>query len=191
MNGKTRIPLLEAQQMAGEVIALLKNSCERIEVAGSIRRRKPDVGDIEIVCIPDFESTGCDLFGNPLSMANMQLMRVKNLLQDSVFGHRPDKNGHNCCGEGCQRLTYRGFALDIFPCVGTSEYGVIKLIRTGSGDFNKRFVLQRAVGGTILQTGQKIEDGALWDLGQRVSTPEEIDVFNAVGLAYLEPWERQ
>jgi len=179
-------------KLANEVVALLETSCERLEVAGSIRRQKETVGDVEIVCIPRF-STGDPqgLFGDYAEDVNRQLERVQHLLADGTFEHRLDKNGHKCCGEGCQRLLYKGFALDIFPCVGTSQYGVIKLIRTGSGDFNKRFVLQWSQGGTILNVGLQIKDGGLYDRGVLIPTPEEIDVFNAVGLAYLEPQERE
>ena len=55
---KERIPLAEGVKLANEVVALLETSCERLEVAGSIRRQKETVGDVEIVCIPRF-STGC------------------------------------------------------------------------------------------------------------------------------------
>ena len=49
---KTRVPLARAQVVAAEVVALLAPACERIEIAGSVRREKTDVGDIEIVCTP-------------------------------------------------------------------------------------------------------------------------------------------
>ena len=42
----------QALILAEAALSALTPSCERISIAGSIRRRKPEVGDIEIVCIP-------------------------------------------------------------------------------------------------------------------------------------------
>ena len=49
-----KIPLYYAAQIAEDVCAQLAPHCEpgRCVVAGSVRRRRPTVGDIEIVCIP-------------------------------------------------------------------------------------------------------------------------------------------
>jgi DNA polymerase/3'-5' exonuclease PolX len=53
MSSKQRIPLARARIIAGEIVDLLTPVCERIEVAGSVRREKATVGDnIEIVCVP-------------------------------------------------------------------------------------------------------------------------------------------
>jgi DNA polymerase/3'-5' exonuclease PolX len=51
-----------AQPIADRVRDLLAPHCDRIEIAGSIRRQKADVGDIEIVAIPKTVTDG-DLFG--------------------------------------------------------------------------------------------------------------------------------
>jgi len=44
--------LSEATDYANYLKQELEPYCDRIEVAGSIRRQNPEVGDIEIVCIP-------------------------------------------------------------------------------------------------------------------------------------------
>jgi DNA polymerase/3'-5' exonuclease PolX len=44
--------LPQAVEVAVKYRNLLSPWCERIEIAGSIRRRKPEVKDIEIVCVP-------------------------------------------------------------------------------------------------------------------------------------------
>jgi len=43
--------LEEAKKIAEKYLNLLKPYCLRAEIAGSIRREKPEVKDIEIVCI--------------------------------------------------------------------------------------------------------------------------------------------
>jgi DNA polymerase/3'-5' exonuclease PolX len=45
-------PLAEIEPVARELVELLRPVTTRIEIAGSIRRRKPTCSDIEIVCEP-------------------------------------------------------------------------------------------------------------------------------------------
>lgn len=44
--------LEEAVQKSASILEILSPLCERIEVAGSIRRKKPEIRDIDIVLIP-------------------------------------------------------------------------------------------------------------------------------------------
>src|SRR5262245_1970482 len=47
-----RLPLAQAIILAEEVCDVLRPFCTRLEVVGSIRRQRPTIGDIEIVCRP-------------------------------------------------------------------------------------------------------------------------------------------
>lgn len=46
--------LEEAKIIAGELKARLESDYERIEIAGLLRRRRPLVKDIDLLCIPKF-----------------------------------------------------------------------------------------------------------------------------------------
>lgn len=46
------LTLDKATALAAKVVEELRPACERVEVAGSIRRRRPVVGDIDIVLLP-------------------------------------------------------------------------------------------------------------------------------------------
>jgi DNA polymerase/3'-5' exonuclease PolX len=46
------LKLEEALALAKTVLEVLAPFCERVEVAGSIRRLRPEVNDIDIVAIP-------------------------------------------------------------------------------------------------------------------------------------------
>ena len=46
------IPLKRAKDIAAKVVEALQPFCTRIEVAGSIRRERPEVGDIDLVIEP-------------------------------------------------------------------------------------------------------------------------------------------
>ena len=54
-KGKKRFPRHEALAVADELVAALLPYVDRIVIAGSLRRRKPGVGDIEIMYIPTIE----------------------------------------------------------------------------------------------------------------------------------------
>lgn len=45
----------KALEIANRLVELLSPSCEKINIAGSVRRQKPFVNDIEIICTPKTE----------------------------------------------------------------------------------------------------------------------------------------
>lgn len=52
MSTGQRYPAPEARAAANRLIPLLADACERIEIAGSLRRGRAEVGDIELVALP-------------------------------------------------------------------------------------------------------------------------------------------
>ncbi len=56
--GKVRRLLADAERIVAAIVAGLAPVCTRIQVAGSVRRRKDVVGDIELVAIPRYEPAG-------------------------------------------------------------------------------------------------------------------------------------
>src|SRR3972149_196690 len=55
-----------ARHLADNIIAELRYFCERVEVAGSVRRRRETVKDIEVLVIPKFGPRRLDMFGQEL-----------------------------------------------------------------------------------------------------------------------------
>ncbi|GAG03807.1 unnamed protein product, partial [marine sediment metagenome] len=47
--------LTEATKIAEEIKSWLSPYCQTIEIVGSVRRRKAEVGDVELLCIPLIE----------------------------------------------------------------------------------------------------------------------------------------
>lgn len=62
MTATTTYPFAKAQKAAEYILQLLRPHCEKIHIAGSVRRMRPDVKDIEIVCIPKKEIKQSGLF---------------------------------------------------------------------------------------------------------------------------------
>ncbi len=194
-SAKTRIPLAQAERLAAQVVGILAPTCERIEIAGSVRRRNAEIGDIEIVCIPHTlaAATQPDLFGVTTTFAPA-INRLDACVRDLIhmgtgWEYRPDKNGRPAFGERYKRLTFEGFGLDLFSVLSPAQFGVIYTIRTGSAEFSHRLVTPRLLGGW-LPTGMSVKDGALWDQGRLIETPEEVDLFRAIGVQRLPPEQR-
>ena len=52
MSDLPRMPLARARAFAEKIVVELAPFCAQIEIAGSIRRQRPDCGDVDIVCLP-------------------------------------------------------------------------------------------------------------------------------------------
>jgi DNA polymerase/3'-5' exonuclease PolX len=167
-------------------IELLAPACERIQIAGSIRRRKETVKDVEIVLIPKTEPTGMFGDGPP---ASLQFQLVQEWASVGVFRHRLDKNGRPACGPRFQRLIFEGMPLDVFCVLPPAQWGLILAIRTGPWEFSKRMMTPKHLGG-MLPMGCKVQDGQLWDRQQPIPLPEEEDVFRHLGMDWIEPEAR-
>jgi DNA polymerase (family 10) len=189
---KVRVPLAQAEAVAEAALALLAPACERVEVAGSIRRRKADVGDVELVAVPKLEPV-TDLFGAVTGQRDLLHERCAALLAEGVFAHRLGVDGKRSFGPKSKRLrfTHDGapFPLDLFVVTPPAQWGAVFTIRTGPGDFSKRLVTSRLQypGYGLMPAGMREHEGSLWDGGRPVPTPEEGDFFAALGLAWLPP----
>ena len=150
-----------AKKIAGTFISQIQPWCLRIEIAGSVRREKPEVHDIEICAIPNPQ----DLFG------------LKEIMdaQQYIKGKFPSKYS---------QIISQGEKIDIFWC-NRENWGNIFLIRTGDWEFSKWIMGTRA-----RIRGLVHNEGYLWRGSERLCCFEEKDVFEAVGLPYIEPNER-
>lgn len=189
----------QAEKLAQEVVALLEPACERIEIAGSIRRRQPDVGDIEIVGQPRLKAVP-GLFsaadGGYVDLLDRACGALRGLL-----GKRPDGEGRHAWGPRYKRATYKGFALDLFAVLPPAQWGVIFTIRTGPADFSHQLVTPRghrfiAMRGPmregLMPTDYHVRNGTVLDgEGGVLDVPEEEDLFRLWGIEWIPPEERR
>jgi DNA polymerase/3'-5' exonuclease PolX len=188
--------LQKATVIANEIIEYLRPACERIEPAGSVRRKKPDVGDIEIVAKPKFQPHKIDSItksGKAKLKAHDELTeRVNEAIREGRLKHgEPNEEGMKPhFGPKYKRLAYPDpyVQVDLFCVTPPAEWGVIYTIRTGSANYTK-WLMTRA-----LQKGMKVEDGRLWDMSMRprrlLPCPEERDFFKWLRVPWLEPEQR-
>lgn len=169
----------QALEIASNLLEQFEPFCQRVAIAGSIRRGKPEVKDIEIVAMPHLTEVR-DMFNNSTGHISM--------LDDFNFSSIGNvlKNGPRFK----QIELPEGITLDLFIVMPPAEWGSIFAIRTGPDDFNVWLMTPRRKGGAM-PGFLKQRDGVLWHGKEVISTPEEDDYFNALGLPYIEPSERQ
>ncbi len=160
---KTRgkILLERAEQVAKVVIDKLSPYCKKIEVAGSIRRRRPYVNDLDFVLIP----------ADPWNLSwEIKALGIAILNGDKL-----------------KRVNHNGIQLDFY--IATPEtWATLFLIRTGPTESNVHLcTLAKKRGWHLFANG----DGLFDQNGKRIAGDSEQSIFQALGLEYREPPERQ
>jgi DNA polymerase/3'-5' exonuclease PolX len=198
-----------ALKVAEALVEHLRPACVRIEIAGSIRRLKPEVKDIEIVCVPDLSPVA----RAPLEFGKPVPQLYKTQLEKSVDEMR--KAGDiDLMANGDRykkmRLKYAGIVCDLFIVIPPAEWGVLAVIRTGPSDFSHWCVTSQKFGGA-LPVGYFVKHGVVWieseivkrdvpdDQGKalklltdtnHLSMPEEVDFLKFLQLGWIEPKDR-
>jgi len=176
-KNETRLPLNEARMIAERVVAELEPHCWMISIAGSIRRERPTIGDIEIVCVPK-PYDASPLFQSGIATVVNQWEKIR--------GELPCRY--------TQRILPEGMKLDLFM-VDPEGYGLQLAIRTGSDNWC-RGVLARA----WVRAGFRSKDGLLrrvvnkngvYSLGSVVPTRTERELFEIIDLPWVEPVDRE
>ena len=116
MAEKTRWPLADAQTVGELLLDLLQPVSDRIIVAGSVRRRRETVGDVELLAIPKYEHSVRDLFGETHVHKDLLEKRVGELMVRGVRDHRRDALGRVTFGQRNKLLVYKptGIGVDLF-----------------------------------------------------------------------------
>lgn len=184
--------LQPATQVANEIIDVLKPECIRIEAAGSIRRHKPEVKDIEIVYISKTSSVQMDLFGNNFQTLPHVDKVLATLIDDGILAKATKikrwgpkyKRAIHCASR---------IVIELFR-VEPDNLGYILALRTGPADFNKLLVTKRAHGGA-LPPDITLRNGHVWHIGRtniptKIPTPNERGFFALLNLPFILPQER-
>lgn len=182
---RRRVSLEVAALYAERLLEGLAPACERIEIAGSIRRQAADVGDVELVAIP--RGIPCDLFGEALEEPSELDRLVDELLEAGRLQPRLTLAGSRRMGLRFKALASSGgeLGVDLFIVRPPAQWGAIFAIRTGPAGYSRELVT------AARRRGLRCIEGRLLDLeGNELATPEERDFFDAVGVPYAEPWNR-
>ena len=173
-----------ATEIASELIELLVDSCERVQLVGSLRRGKSSVKDIDIIVIPKFEDSRDDsLFGEPVKQ-NLLDRKLSELCLEAYLVL--ESNG------GKIKRFFRpiqGVMVPIDIYIATeANWWTLLLIRTGSREHNIRLA-SRAI---ELHMQLKADgSGLLSPGGSLIQMGSEEDIFKHLRLPYRPPEERE
>ena len=156
--------LKEAQQIAEKVREVLLPYCDRIQIAGSIRRARPTVHDIDIVLIENPEAA----LIISSALASIGVIKLN--------------------GSKIKRLHYHKANIDIDIYFATpTTWPTLLLIRTGSKESNIRLATRaKRMGWQLKANG----DGLFNENGERVAGDTEESIYRALGVSYQMPNER-
>lgn len=186
---KKRFPRAAALQVARELVRALEPVTERIIVAGSLRRMKQDVGDVEILYIPKLlkdQPHPADMFRTvDLDLAEAAILHLEKL---GVISKRENKIGGFTFGplNKLMRHAESGIPVDLFAATALNWFNYL-VCRTGSAANNTR----------IAQKAQEL--GLKWHPYNHgftrsdntwIHVTSEEQVFSTLGLPYLEPKDR-
>ncbi|MFX0054147.1 MAG: DNA polymerase/3'-5' exonuclease PolX [Candidatus Hermodarchaeota archaeon] len=162
--GKSRTLLSDAMSAAEDVVASLRKltDVKQIEVAGSLRRRRETIGDIDILVDADDGAKVMDAF-----------IGGENVSE--VLAHGPTKSAIR---------TTDGFQIDV-RIVPTESYGAGMQYFTGSVDHNVKL---RTIG---VKMGLRLNEYGLYKGEKQIAGANEEGIYSALGLAYIPPELRE
>ncbi len=159
---------------------------ERLVVAGSMRRRKLTVSDIELLYIPTFKDEKVDLL--TVAPVNQFDKMLELLIKEKIIAKRKNSLGSEVFGQKNKLMVHvpTGIPVDFFATDEACYWNML-VCRTGGARNN------------ILIAEAYKRKGATWNPygigwtdreGNRHRNVTEEDVYKNACLRYLKPWER-
>lgn len=172
--------------IAKELCDALKPVCERLIVAGSFRRKRPLMKDLEILFVPKLAEERDGLFETKkVSLVDKLL---EEWLRSGVLRKRENVNGGVAWGDKNKLAVHAasGLPVDFFATKESCFWNYLAC-RTGPKESNIRVATAARRKGWIWHP---YERGFTTSSGRWIDAYSEKAVFALVGLPYLEPWQR-
>jgi DNA polymerase (family X) len=166
---KGRMPLPEAEGIALEILKALKKTglCKKLEIAGSFRRRRDTVGDLDFLAVSTKPKEVMEIF---CTLPMVESVKAKGETKSTVF-------------------LEAGFDADI-RVVKSRVFGAALHYFTGSKDHNvaiRRLGIEKGL--TISEYG--VYRGTAKKKGALIASEAEEEVYQAVGLPFIPPELRE
>lgn len=201
--------LTDAKHIAEDLRSKIEPACEpgMTEIVGSVRRRRQDVGDIEILGVPIPKAPrpefGMPAFSTLIDKLLYELIKCGFLYLATQDGPKKKKFGINLNAYNLRSLN--PFYLELYLCTPPAQWGVLSVIRTGPNkqedNFSTWCVTNRSAGGA-LPDGYIVKHGAVWLMDQvdhrreprkgesPIEMPTEESFFQLLGMDWIEPQAR-
>lgn len=192
MSEGPRIPLPVARQAANKLMQLWGMAEPACLVVGSVRREKPDVGDLEFIA-PHRDGPYDTLFDliNATCVDSEGMFASKPTKERFAVPERGVKRGFRALSVVCHMTRQDGEKWTIPVQVnryGAGNRGWVEIMRTGPDEFGRLFLhtWKEKWGGS-----KGSVEGYLVDArGNRVSAATEAEAFEKCGLPFVEPRDR-
>ena len=184
---KKRYARAAALPVAEELQSRLKLACHRLAIAGSLRRGREFVGDIELLFVPKLCDRPDGLFDRRVVSVPDEL--CEEMLFGGVLAKRPNVNGAFTWGVSNKLAIHvpSGIPVDLFSTT-EENWWVSLVIRTGSKETNLTLAMSaRDRGRQLLAYGPGVKVLAT---GEIIPARSEREVFELCGVPWLEPGER-
>ena len=166
-----QLDLKTADNIAETTITEVDAWCEKIDVVGSIRRRKEFVHDIDFVVLPKVGGAGWGQLRDTV----LKMMDTKPIF----------KRGDQVIRALLALAEGKYVQIDFYRCT-PENYGSIKLMRTGSAEHNV-FLAKLAIKRGLRWLHTK----GVCKGDQIIAGSDEREVFHALTLGYIEPSQRE
>jgi DNA polymerase (family 10) len=167
----------EVEPLAARMLETIGTFCVGVEVAGSFRRGKAVINDLDVVVQPTAA------FGFSSWLKILKAVRV-------TFGAVTETQGNKASRMYLPFSSQKqgnGYVQVDFYCAEATTWGVLLLVRTGSKEHNVKLCNLAIAKGLRL----KYSVGLLNDSGHVVAGRTEEEVFAALGLPFVPPQERE
>ena len=190
-----------AEHYAAKCVEWLAPCCDLLVVAGSIRRKRPQPADIDLVAIPKLMASK-DLFGGTADVWNELFQALRGYV-DANAGPGSEVGWISGADAACENflLKLRNAELNVF-CGTPETIGAVYLTYTGSKEHNiwlsslarRRGMEWKAKSG-LFESGKRIAPGgsATGLLPRSVEALEEHEsqIYAALGLPWIPPADRE
>ena len=135
-----------------------------------------EVNDLEIVCVPKTQAGDYDLFGEPIRIRDSEFVKTIEKMK-AIKGEATGRYTRRIYGDPPR------IEIDFFMCE-KENFGLMVAIRIGPVEFS-HYLAKRAH-----FKGMMIQDGMLTKGGKSIPVYDEPELFQKLGLPYIDPEAR-
>lgn len=181
-----KFDLEAARRIVGQLADLIRPACEKLEVAGSIRRGTPYVKDADLVAIP-----------RPHLLPLLDDLLARGIVEKALYGETKSTRW----GPKLRGMIFQGLQVEI-DLADEHNWGYKKALRSGPKEANEYIMafinwkkpalrLQGGYGWYSPHNWWEKPKGKWFALDQvRLSIPDEDTLFALLGMPYIPPGER-
>lgn len=188
MSTGNRVTLIEGRQIAADFLEYIQNVSVFASEAGSIRRKSPSVGDIDIVV-------------QPTSLAALW-NRIDRMADNGTIRQAIYSDGKKRWGDTMRGVIFMGMRIEIHTC-DTHNRGYQLWLHTGGAEKNNFFMSMLIKH----QSPVRFHDGYAWHVSYdikhplfnsgysyaklgKISVPDEQTLYTLIGMPFIAPQNR-